>query len=184
MTEIKPKGDSEEALAGIDWGSTRSKTVEWHDPLGSAVWAQELDGLTFMQSIVDGAIPVPPIANLMNMRFLDVETGSVTFALDPDESQYNPIGGLHGGVMCTLLDSVVGCAVHTTLPAGWGYTSVEIKVNFLRGVTQHSGALTATGTVKKGGRRIAFAEGEVTDSSGQIIATATSTLLLFEIPRD
>lgn len=165
-----------------DWGPTRSKTIEWHDPMRSARKAQQLDGLSFLQAIVDGVIPPPPIARLMNMRFESAETGSVVFTIDPDESMYNPIGGIHGGTMCTLLDSVVGCAVHTTLPAGFGYTSVEIKVNYLRPATRDSGILTATGTVKKGGRRIAFAEGEVTDAQGRVVATATSTLLVFEIP--
>ncbi|MBC7592851.1 MAG: PaaI family thioesterase [Kineosporiaceae bacterium] len=167
---------------GVDWGLPRAKTIEWHDPARSARWAQQLDGLKFIQAVVDGVIPAPPIASLMNMRFMAAEKGSVVCELDPDESMYNPIGGIHGGTMCTLLDTVVGCAVHTTLPAGVGYTSVEIKVNFIRAATQHSGTLIATGTVKKGGRRIAFAEGEVTDIEGRVVATATSTLLLFENP--
>lgn len=164
------------------WGPSRSKTIEWHDPMGSARQAQQLDGLAFIQAIVDGVIPPPPIARLMNMQFECAEKGSVTFSLEPDESMYNPIGGIHGGTMCTLLDSVVGCAVHTTLPAGFGYTSVEIKVNFIRAATHGSGVLTAKGTVRKGGRRIAFAEGEVTDAQGRVVATATSTLLVFEVP--
>lgn len=179
MTEPQTDATTPE---GVDWGPTRAKTIEWHDPAGSARWAQQLDGLEFIQAVVDGVIPAPPIASLMDMRFLAAEKGSVVFELEPDESMYNPIGGIHGGTMCTLLDSVVGCAVHTTLPAGVGYTSVEIKVNFIRAATQHSGILTAIGTVKKGGRRIAFAEGEVTDAEGKVVATATSTILVFEIP--
>ncbi|MDQ3157137.1 MAG: PaaI family thioesterase [Actinomycetota bacterium] len=167
-----------------DWGPTRSKTIEWHDPMRSARHAQRLDGLSFLRAIVDGAIPPPPIEHLMNMQFESAESGSVVFTIDPDESMYNPIGGIHGGTMCTLLDSVVGCAVHTTRPAGFGYTSVEIKVNYVRPVTHDSGVLTATGTVKKGGRRIAFAEGEIADAQGRVVATATSTLLVFEIPAE
>jgi len=179
-----PHDATREGLSSFDWGAVRTKTVQWHDPIGSALWARKLDGLTFMRSVVEGIIPAPPIASLMNMRYVNVEAGSVTFALDPDESQYNPIGGVHGGTMCTLLDSVVGCAVHTTLPAGWGYTSVEIKVNYIRGATEQSGVLTAKGTVKGGGRRIAFAEGEVTDSNARVVATASSTVLIFEIPEE
>lgn len=177
-------GNGRVATAAADekWGDVRSKTIEWRDPLGPALAARELDGLSYLRAIVDGDIPAPPIASLMNLQFVDAEPGHVVFALDPDESQYNPIGAVHGGVMCTLLDSVVGCAVHSTLPAGLGYTSVEIKVNYLRGVSRDSGTLTATGTVKKPGRRIAFAEGEVTDSQGRVVATATSTLLVFEVP--
>jgi uncharacterized protein (TIGR00369 family) len=165
-----------------DRGPTRSRTVEWHDPSVSAGRAAELDGLTFLRAVVAGTIPMAPIGALMNMHVVAVDQGTATFALTPDESQYNPIGGVHGGTMCTLLDSVVGCAVHTTLPAGVGYTSVEIKVSFMKAVTQASGVLTAVGKVTKPGRRIAFAEGEVRDAHGALVATATSTLLVFEIP--
>jgi uncharacterized protein (TIGR00369 family) len=89
---------------------------------------------------------------------------------------------VHGGLVCTLLDTVAGCAVHTTLPAGFGYTSIELKVNYLRAVHLTSGPLTAVGTVVKPGRRVAFAEGEVYDAAGKVVATATSSLLVFPIP--
>jgi uncharacterized protein (TIGR00369 family) len=101
----------------------------------------------------------------------------------PDESAYNPIGVVHGGLVCTLLDSVTACAVHSTLPLGKGYTSIEIKVSYLRAVTADSGRLTATGTLVKGGSRVAFSEGVVTDESGTPVATATSTCLVFDLPR-
>ena len=114
---------------------------------------------------------------------VDVENGSVTFTCTPDESMYNPLGTVHGGAVCTLLDTVTGCAIHTTLPEGVGYTSVEIKVNYLKAVTAASGPLTAVGTVVKAGSRIGFTEGTVTDASGNLVATATSTLLIFELPR-
>jgi uncharacterized protein (TIGR00369 family) len=165
-----------------DAGPIRSRTVEWHDPSVSAARAMELDGLTFLRALLAGEIPAAPIAALMNMHLVSVDPGTVTFTMVPDESQYNPIGGVHGGTMCTLLDSVVGCAVQTTLPAGVGYTSVEIKVSFMKAVTKASGTLTAVGKVTKGGRRIAFAEGEVRDARGALVATATSTLLVFELP--
>ena len=128
-----------EGAADAEWGEVRSRTVEWRDPAGPARKARELDGLGYLRAILGGDIPAPPIASLMNLRFLEAEPGRVVFALDPDESQYNPIGAIHGGAVCTLLDSVAGCAVHTTLPAGWGYTSVEIKVNYIRGATRDSG---------------------------------------------
>jgi len=88
---------------------------------------------------------------------------------------------VHGGVVCTLLDSVTGCAIHSTLPAGKGYTSIEIKVNYLKAVRLNSGVLTATGTVVKAGSRVGFAEGVVTDAGGAVVATATSTLLVFDL---
>lgn len=93
---------------------------------------------------------------------------------------YNPLGMIHGGILCTLLDTVLGCAVHTTLPQGHRYTSLEIKVNYLRPVLLTTGTLTAVGTVTKPGRRAAFAEGRIVDSSGELIATGSGTLLVFE----
>jgi uncharacterized protein (TIGR00369 family) len=99
-----------------------------------------------------------------------------------DESVYNPIGVVHGGLVCTLLDTVAGCAVHTTLPKGMGYTSIELKVSYLRPVHATSGPLTAIGRVVKPGRRVAFSEGEILDAQGRAVATASSSLLVFPIP--
>jgi len=98
----------------------------------------------------------------------------------PDESAYNPIGLVHGGLVCTLLDSVTGCAVQSTLPADLGYTSVEIKVNYLRPVHAGSGELHARGWITKPGRRVAFAEGDVRGLDGKVVATASSTCLILE----
>jgi uncharacterized protein (TIGR00369 family) len=164
-----------------EWGEPRSRLVEWKDPKRPARAALTMDGLSYLQAIAAGTIPAPPISALMNMTLEHIEKGSAVFGLDPDESHYNPIGAVHGGVICTVLDSVAGCAVHSTLEAGWGYTSIEIKVNYIRGTTDDSGHLTARGTLRKAGSRIAFAEAELTDSQGRLIATATSTLLVFEV---
>jgi uncharacterized protein (TIGR00369 family) len=117
----------------------------------------------------------------MEFGISEVEPGRVVFSCVPDESAYNPIGAIHGGLICTLLDSVTGCAVHSTLPQGKGYTSVEIKVNYLKAVRLSSGLLTATGTLVKAGSRVGFAEGVVTDASGAVVATASSTLLIFDL---
>jgi uncharacterized protein (TIGR00369 family) len=157
----------------------RSRTVTWEDPLIGAELAKTMTGLEYMQSLVDGSIPPPPILHLMQMRLVAVEVGKATFTCDPDESHYNPIGTVHGGLVCTLLDSVLGCAVQTTLPRGQGYTSLEIKVSYLRPVTATTGQLTAVGIVTKPGSRAAFAEGTVHDANGKLIATASSTLLVF-----
>ncbi len=138
-----------------------------------------MSGLEYLQAMIDGKVPPPPISGLMNMTAVSAELGKVTFDCIPDESQYNPIGTVHGGLVCTLLDSVCGCAVHTTLPQGQGYTSLEIKVNYLRPVLSTTGSLTAIGQVTKPGRRAAFAEGSVFDSEGRLLATASSTLLVF-----
>ena len=164
------------------WGEARSRTVTWHDPMITAAGALTRSGLETMQAIRDGVLPPPPIGRLLRMEFVDVAEGRVEFSCEPDESAYNPIGVVHGGLVCTLLDSVVGCAVHTTLPRGVGYTSIELKVNYLRAVHAGSGRLSAVGTVVKPGRRVAFAEGQVTDAAGRVVATASSSLLVFPLP--
>ncbi|WP_394770457.1 PaaI family thioesterase [Lacisediminihabitans sp.] len=159
----------------------RSRTVTWEDPLIGAELAKTMSGLEYIQALVDEAIPAPPIVHLMRMRPVAAEVGRVTFTCDPDESHYNPIGTVHGGLVCTLLDSVLGCAVQTTLPQGQGYTSLEIKVSYLRPVMADTGQLTAVGIVTKPGTRAAFAEGTVHDANGKLIATASSTLLVFPV---
>ncbi|MGY1813786.1 PaaI family thioesterase [Blastococcus sp. SYSU D00820] len=163
------------------WGAPRSRTVTWHDPLVTAAAGLERSGLETLQAVRDGELPPPPIVSLMQMHLAAVEEGRVEFGCAVDESVYNPIGVVHGGLVCTLLDSVAGCAVHSTLPRGLGYTSIELKVSYLRAVTADSGPLTAVGTVVKPGRRVAFAEGVVTDGAGRTVATASSSLLVFPV---
>lgn len=164
-----------------DWGPKRSRTVTWHEPGPSTAKGLSMAGIDYLQAIVDGALSPPPISGLMQFGITSVEPGRVEFTCCPDESAYNPIGAIHGGLVCTLLDSVTGCALHSTLPKGKGYTSIEIKVNYLKAVRLNSGELTATGTVVRAGSRVGFTEGVVTDASGNIVATATSTLLIFDL---
>ena len=160
------------------WGEPRQKTIAWHDPQVGAAAMVSMTGQQYLQAMVDGTLPPPPISALMGMIAVSVEVGTVVFSCTPDESAYNPIGLVHGGLVCTLLDSVVGCAVHSTLPAGTGYTSLEIKVSYLRPIHSHTGPLTAHGWVTRAGRRAAFAEGDVRDADGKVLATATSTCLV------
>jgi uncharacterized protein (TIGR00369 family) len=164
-----------------DDAEIRSKTVTWEDPLAGAALAKTMSGLEYLQAMLDGVIPPPPIVNLMGFGMQSVEVGTVTFTAAPDESHYNPIGTVHGGLVCTLLDSVLGCAVQSTLPKGQGYTSLDITVSYLRPVLATSGTLTAVGRVTKPGSRAAFAEGTVHDAAGKLVATATSTLLVFPV---
>src|SRR5437763_1605649 len=165
-----------------DFGEARSKVVTWYDPMALAASSAGLTGLEFLVALRDGRIPPPPMISLLGITAVSVNAGDVVFGCLPDESVYNPIGVVHGGLVCTLLDTVAGCAVHTTLPAGLGYTSIEIKVNYLRAVHATSGPLTAIGRVVKPGRRVAFAEGEILDARGATVATASSSLLVFPIP--
>ena len=162
------------------WGEPRSKSVTWYDPDLTVEGRQGLTGLEHMEAVLRGRIPGAPIGFLMDFRPTKVSQGEVHFEGTPDESVCNPMGAVHGGLMCTLLDSAVGCAVQTTLPAGVGYTSVEIKVNYLRPVMAGT-PLTARGWVTKPGRRVAFAEGEMLDAAGKVVANATSTCLVFEL---
>ncbi|OBB71671.1 PaaI family thioesterase [Mycobacterium sp. 852014-52144_SCH5372336] len=164
-----------------DWGPQRSRTVTWHSPGPSTAKGLTMAGIDYLRAIAEGRLPPAPIGGLMQFGIAEVEPGRIGFTCVPDESAYNPIGAIHGGLLCTLLDSVTGCAVHSTLPVGKGYTSVEIKVNYLKAVRLDSGALVATGTVVKSGSRISFAEGVVTDGSGAVVATASSTLLIFDL---
>ncbi|MFE4950682.1 PaaI family thioesterase [Leifsonia sp. NPDC056665] len=140
-----------------------------------------VSGLAYLQKMIAGELPPPPIAKLMGMALTEAETGRAVFVCEPDESHYNPIGTVHGGLVCTLLDSAIGCAVQSTLAQGQGYTSIEIKVNYLRPVFAGSGPLTCSATVTKPGNRVAFADGVVTDGSGKTVATATGSLLVFPI---
>ncbi|MGO9928341.1 MAG: PaaI family thioesterase [Mycobacterium sp.] len=164
------------------WGPEHSRLVSWRDPTTTQATATSMSGLAYWRTVADGHLPPPPIGELFRMRVTDVENGRITFTCTPDGSMYNPLGTVHGGTLCTLLDTVTGCALHTTLPEGMGYTSIEIKVNYLKAVTAASGPLTAVGTVVKAGSRIGFTEATATDASGALVATASSTLLIFELP--
>ena len=170
--------------APANWGPSASRTVTWHDPLVTAAGAMQRSGLEALQAMRDGLLPPPPITRLMQMELVELEEGRVEFRCDLDQSMYNPLGLVHGGVVCSLLDTVAGCAVHTTLPQGLGYTSIELKVSYLRAVRADNGPLSAVGTVVKPGRRVAFAEGRVLDAAGRLVATASSSLLVFPLPTD
>jgi uncharacterized protein (TIGR00369 family) len=169
---------SDHAAVPESWGDPRSKTVTWYDPLTGFQAGSRLSGMDYLLAIQNGELPPPPMGVLLGFRVNTVEKGEVTFVCTPDESVYNPIGMVHGGLVCTILDSVVGCAVQTLLPAGTGYTSVEIKVNYLRPIRSDTGTMLTKGWVTKPGRRVAFAEGDVRDSAGNLLATASSTLLI------
>ena len=163
------------------WGPQRSRTVTWHEPGPGVARGLTMAGIDYLKAIIAGELPPPPMAALMQFELAEAEPGKVVFTCSPDGSVYNPNGGVHGGLVCTLLDSVAGLAVHSTLPAGKGYTSIEINVNYLKAVRLNAGPLTATGTVVKSGSRVGFTEGVVTDAAGAIVATATSTLLVFDL---
>ncbi len=158
----------------------RERRISWTDPAVLAADAGTSGGLSFLEKIVSGELPPPPVAALLEMRLVGVERGKAVFAMTPAEYMFNPIGSVHGGMIATILDSAIGCAVQTTLPAGAVYTSIDIQVRFLRAVTLSSGEVTATGTVVHGGRRLATGEAVLHDAAGRICATATSSCMIAE----
>jgi len=159
--------------------STRFRTVTWDDPTPTRVLGASRSGLEVMRSIARGELPPPPVARLLGMELRRVDEGRVVFALAPAEEQLNPLGTVHGGILTTILDSAMGCAVHTTLPAGTTYTTLELKVNFVRAVLLGSGPVVADGTVVHRGGTVATAEGRlVREDDDKLMAHATSTLLL------
>jgi uncharacterized protein (TIGR00369 family) len=162
------------------WGAPSSKVIHWYDPMIAAAAAPGMSGLEFLRAIGEGKLPPAPIAALLGFRPVEVEEGRVVFEVTPDESVYNPIGVVHGGLVCTLADTVAACAVHSTLPAGLAYTSIDLNVSYTRPVTRDSGTLRAIGTVVKPGRRVAFSKAEIVDGQGKVVATATSSCLIMQ----
>jgi uncharacterized protein (TIGR00369 family) len=160
----------------------RERTFTWDDPAATAQAGRDMSGLEFIRALRDGTVPPPPIVSLVGLALTEADAGRVVMRLTPAEYHYNPIGSMHGGILATLLDSVMGCAVHTTLPKGRAYTSLEIKVNYVRAVTSDSGELAAEGLIVHGGRRSAVAEGKVLDAKGRLCATASTTCLVFDLP--
>jgi uncharacterized protein (TIGR00369 family) len=129
--------------------NARSRTVNWEDPVIGATAAPDMSGLDYMRAIMTGELPTAPMADLMGFGLVEVEEGRVVFDCIPAEYHYNPIGSVHGGLACTLFDSAMGCAVHTMLPVGVGYTTLELKVNLLRAITIETGCLLCEGALHK-----------------------------------
>jgi uncharacterized protein (TIGR00369 family) len=135
-----------------------------------------------MQAIADGTIEAPPFARLLGFALVEVEEGRAVFAATPTEAVYNPIGSVHGGFAATLLDSAMGCAVQTTLPAGVGYTTLEISVNLVRGMTADTGRVVCEGRTIHVGRRAATAEARLTqEATGKLLAHGTTTCLVTDL---
>jgi uncharacterized protein (TIGR00369 family) len=153
----------------------RTRSYSWEDPAAMAAAGMALSGIEYLRAICDGKLPAPPIARMLDFEILEVDPGGVLFAMEPAEWMYNPIGSVHGGVAATILDSCMGCAVHTTLEAGVGYTTTDLQVRYLRPMSLQTGRVLAQGTVVHGGRRIATAEGRLfTESDERLIAHATT----------
>lgn len=140
--------------------------------------AATLSGLELLQGALEGRLPGAPIAQGLNFRLVEVADGRAVFEGEPGEEHLNPLGSVHGGWALTLIDSACGCAAHTTLPAGVGYTTLETKANFTRALRPEGGTVRTEGTVLARGRTIITAEARMTDADGRLLAHGTSTLLV------
>lgn len=138
-------------------------------------------GAEFLRMIKDGELPLAPIFETLDFHLAEVEVGRVVFAGRPQRRHYNPIGTVHGGWAATLLDSCMACAVHSTLPAGQGYTTLEIKVHYTRAVRDDMGLLRAEGRIIHSGRQIGTSEGRLVDDKGRVYAHGTTTCLVFPL---
>jgi uncharacterized protein (TIGR00369 family) len=159
--------------------AARERTYQWDDPAETAAAAAGLDGTAFLQAIFEGKLPAPPLVRTLDFAPVSVQPGVVVFEFTPAEFHYNPIGSVHGGVLAALCDSACGCAVHSTLPAGTAYTSLDLSIKFLRPVTSAVGRMTCEGTVTHAGSRSALAQARLTDSAGRLFAFATSSCMIF-----
>jgi uncharacterized protein (TIGR00369 family) len=143
---------------------------------------KECSGIEFLQRILAGTLPPAHISETLDFNLIEVEAGRAVFQGTPGRQHYNPMGSVHGGYFCTLLDSAVGCAVMSTLPKGMGYTTLELKVNLIRAMTDRTGPVRAEGKVIQVGGRVGVAEGRIIDAEGKMYAHATTTCLVFPLP--
>jgi len=161
---------------------TRTRELTWQDPVPTAGVGAEMAGLEYMQLLLAGELPPAPIAVTMRMGPIEVEEGRALFEGHPGEEHYNPIGTVHGGYASTLLDSALGCSVHTTLAKGEAYTTQSLEVKLLRPITRDTGKVLAESNVVHRGRRQVTAEAKLTAAdTGKLLATATGTHLILSI---
>lgn len=151
--------------------------------LASAEGVDGKTGMQIMQAMLDGELPYAHIAETLDFALIAIEPGKATFQGTPQLRHYNPLGTVHGGWYATLLDSAVGCAVHTLMPAGRGYTTAELSINIVRAASHQTGPLRAIGTVIHCGKQLATAEGRIVGPDGKLYAHATTTCLVFELPK-
>ena len=156
----------------------RRITVEWDDPFVPLASARELSGIEYLRRMLKGEFSPAPISRLLDFRLAEVSEGHAVFECTPGEQHYNPIGVVHGGLAMTLLDSAMGCSIHSLLPKGCGYTTLEVKVNLVRAITKQTGLLRAIGRVIHQGRSTATAEGRLEDSAGKLYAHGSTTCII------
>jgi uncharacterized protein (TIGR00369 family) len=156
----------------------RRRTYHWEDPAPTAVAALDHDGLSILRAIGAGTLPVPPAVRTLGLEPVDAEPGRVSFTLAVGEFHLNPFGIVHGGVLAAMMDTAMGCAVHSLLPAAVGYVTGELNVRFLRPALLAGGPLVCTGEVEHQGRSTMVASARIVDGSGRVIATAGAMCLV------
>ena len=154
-------------------------TAEDEEREGGAEVRRHLSGLEYMRQLMTGEREPSGMARLMNMRLVEVEKGRAVFAVEPDERHYNGLGIAHGGLAATLLDSALGCAINTVMPAGRVFTTLEMKINYVRPMRRETGEVRCEAAVLHAGSRVATAEGRIVDASGKLYAHGTATCMLF-----
>ena len=162
---------------------SRTRTISWHDPADAARQADGLTGLEALHRIGNGLLPAPPVAALVGFHPIFVTPGYVVFAYEPREEHYNMLGAVHGGIVTTVLDTVMGCAVHSTLAVDRAPVTIELKTSFVRPVTVALGQLRAEGRVVHPGLRVATAEAKLLDGDGTLFAHASSSWLIQDASR-
>lgn len=157
----------------------RKRAYKWADPIELAEKAKSMSGFDFLNGILAGEIPPAPIAETLDFHPLSLEKGNVVFEFEPKEYHYNPIGTVHGGVISTVLDTAMGCAIQSTLPLGLAYTTIELKVNFTKAVSQKCGKMIAEGRIIHQGKSTALVEADLKDEDGKLYAHGVSTCMIF-----
>jgi uncharacterized protein (TIGR00369 family) len=157
----------------------RSYSFTWQDPMIGANHARTVSGRDYLEAMVRGDVPPPPIALALNFGIAEVSNGHVIFTGTPSEAYYNPIGSVHGGWMCALLDSALGCCIQTQLPAGVGYTTLDLHINFVRPISATTGLMHCEATVIHSGRTMATSQAKLTDAAGKLYAHGSTTCMIF-----
>jgi len=161
----------------------RTRTISWEDPKISTRNPASVSGLDYLKAVKDEAVSSPPIARLVGYQITDVETGSAAFEIIPGEHLYNPFSTVHGGILSTLLDTTMTSSVMSTLSKGLVCATVEIKVNFIKPVTEKTGLIRCEARPIHVGKRLATVEGRVADKEGSVLAHGVSTCAIFKVKR-
>ncbi len=168
--------------AGSEAENVRTRLLRWEDPMPHVQRGLTMSPLDYLTAMLRGEIPKPPIAELLNTWGIELEPGRAVFGANPGEEHYNPLGVVHGGFLATLLDTAMSSAIFISLGPGRLFSTLEIKVNYMRPLRSDSGPVTCEGKAVHVGRTIATAEGRVVNEAGKLVATGTCTCMLFDIP--